>query len=274
MKVKIGACEWILPGSGIASIQLAKELGLDGIQLGFLSYEDGYPLFHKWFRDMYLDLSEEYSIELPSLAMRVFDIYGLRNPKESHFGNIIYETIERSIETACCMKLPMIMMPSFKDGIIKDACDLENTAAALQFACDLAKDTNIIITSENLLSIKDQLALISLVDRKNFALFYDFENYIVFRQWDSLEILGELYSYIYPEMHVKDGVEGISSCMPLGKGHGRFIETIEFLRRRNFSGWLHIENQYTKQQLRELEPNDLISLIKNDVQTLIDIRDK
>jgi sugar phosphate isomerase/epimerase len=269
LKFKVGACEWILPGAGKGSIRLAKALGIDGLQLGFLSYDDGYPLFHRWFREMYMELSAEYSIELPSLAMCVYDIYGLKNPKNSKKGKIVYKTIDRSIEAACHMKMHMIMMPSFKDGLINDRYELERTADALRYACDVAKDAEIIITSENLLNTKEQMELISMVDRKNFALFYDFENYTVFRQWDSLKLLKNLYSFIYPEMHVKDGIDGVSSCMPIGEGHGRFAEIMEYLKRMKFTGWLHIENRYTKLQLRNLSPNDLISLVKRDVQTII-----
>lgn len=268
MDIKLGVCEWILPGAGIFSIQLAKELGLDGLQLGFTKYDDGYPLFHKWFRGKYLELGEKYSIEYPSLALSIFNVYGLKNPKDSQKGKIVYDTIDKAVEAASHMKMSMIMLPSFFDGEIFNKYDLENTAAALRYACSIAEGEGITITSENLLTVEEQIQLIEMVDSKNFALFYDFENYTVFRQWDSMKVLKGLYKYFYPEMHVKDGIDNISSCMPIGKGHARFHETMDFLKNNRYKGWLHIENCYTKKNLRDLNPNDLISLVREDIKTI------
>ena len=69
MDVKYGACEWALPGNGVDSIRMAKDLGLDGLQLGFVSYERGFLLSQKRFRDFYREEADKYDIELPSLDL-------------------------------------------------------------------------------------------------------------------------------------------------------------------------------------------------------------
>lgn len=48
LDVKYGACEFALPGNGVDSIRIAKEIGLSGLQLGFVSYERGFLLSQKW----------------------------------------------------------------------------------------------------------------------------------------------------------------------------------------------------------------------------------
>jgi hypothetical protein len=53
MEVRFGACEWALPGNGVASLKLAKEVGLEGLQLGFITYERGFLLSQRWFREYY-----------------------------------------------------------------------------------------------------------------------------------------------------------------------------------------------------------------------------
>ena len=42
-KIKFGCVAWGLPGGGYFGPQIAKEAGLDGIQLELGSYEWGYP---------------------------------------------------------------------------------------------------------------------------------------------------------------------------------------------------------------------------------------
>mgnify|MGYP001555949254 CR=1 FL=1 len=88
MGVKYGACEFALPGNGVDSIRIAKEIGLSGLQLGFVSYERGFLLSQQWFRDYYKEEAEKYGIEIPSVAVCEFDIYGLKNPKHTDKGKI------------------------------------------------------------------------------------------------------------------------------------------------------------------------------------------
>ena len=86
MNIKFGACEWALPGNGVASLKLAKEVGLQGLQLGFITYERGFILSQPWFRAYYKEKAEKYGVALPSMAICEFDRYGMRNPRNSKKG--------------------------------------------------------------------------------------------------------------------------------------------------------------------------------------------
>ena len=54
-KIKFGCVAWGLPGGGYFAPQIAKEAGLDGIQLELGSYEWGYPLAQKQVQEAYLE---------------------------------------------------------------------------------------------------------------------------------------------------------------------------------------------------------------------------
>ena len=54
-KIKFGCVAWGLPGGGYFGPQIAKEAGLDGIQLELGSYEWGYPLAQKQIQEAYLE---------------------------------------------------------------------------------------------------------------------------------------------------------------------------------------------------------------------------
>ncbi|MGI6168379.1 MAG: TIM barrel protein [Christensenellales bacterium] len=267
LDVKFGACEWALPGNGIGSLKLAKEVGLEGLQLPFVSYERGFMLSQKWFRDFYMEESEKYGVALPSMAICEFDLYGLRNPKDSEKGKIVYDIIEKSVEAAIDMKMDMIMMPSFADGFIKTDEELETTAIALQYACDLAKEGNVVIATENLLTRAKNDELFALVGRENFKAFYDSQNYIVNMDWDQLEMLEVMYDLLYPEIHVKDGLNKVYSSTLLGEGDSNFYGTMDFLKKKNYSGWIHLENFYDRLPLR-LQNENYIDLLKKDLEIL------
>lgn len=268
MEVRFGACEWALPGNGVASLKLAKEVGLEGLQLGFITYERGFLLSQRWFREYYMEEAKKYGIELLSLAICEFDRYGMRHSRNTEKGKIAYEIIGLAVEAAADMRMKMIMMPSFVDGFIDTDEDLMHTAEALRYACDLAAPCGIIIASENLLSLERNAVLFKEVDKKNLSGFYDSQNYKCNLGWEQVPMLDGLYDRLYPEIHVKDGVGEQVACRLLGDGDSDFRGTMRILREHNFKGWLHLENYYDRLPLRNIAPRDYISIIKKDLELL------
>lgn len=268
MKVKFGACEWALPGNGVGSVKLAKAVGLQGLQLGFLSYERGFMLSQQWFRDHYMEEGARYGIEFPSMAVCEFDLYGMKNPPESEKGRIAHDIIGMAVEAAADMKMKAVMMPSFVDGFIDTDQDLEHTARALQYACDLAADRGLIIASENLLTLERNAILFEKVNRPNLMGFYDSQNYRSNLGWEQVPMLEGLYDLLYPEIHVKDGVGASGSSRLLGEGDTDFYGTMRVLKAHNYEGWIHLENYYDRLPLRNLCPEDQIAILKRDLAIL------
>jgi sugar phosphate isomerase/epimerase len=265
---KFGACEWALPGNGIDSVKIAKEIGLSGLQLGFVSYERGFLLSQKRFRDFYLEQADEYGIALPSMAVCEFDNYGLRNPKTTEKGKIVNEIIDLAIEAAAYMNMQLVMMPSFVDGFIDTDQDLEITAEALKYACKLAGKYDIVIATENLLPIEKNTLLFEKVGEGNLKGFYDSQNYKSNLGWEQVPMLEKLYDVLYPEIHVKDGIGKENSSRLLGEGDTDFYGTISFLKRKNYNGWIHLENFYDRLPLRLKSPKDYVEVAKMDLKIL------
>lgn len=268
MNVKFGVCDWSLPGNGIAAARMAKELGLKGLQLGFMHYERGFLITQKWFRDYYMEEADKFGIELLSIAMCVFDYCGLKNPRNSENGKKVYEMIDQSIEAADHMRMKMVMMPSFDDGLIIDDDDLLITADALKYACKLAAKYKIVITTENALTAEKNKQLFKSVDEPNLQGFYDSQNYKSIMGWDQASILEEQFDIFYPEMHLKDGIGKASSCRLLGDGDANFFGTIKVLKDKKYSGWLHLENSYDLPPLSLLSPKNYIDVVRMDLNIL------
>lgn len=268
MNVKYGACEFILPGNGIGSVRMAKEVGLAGLQLGFLTYERGFVLSQKWFRDLYMEEGDKYGIEFPSIAVCEFDNYGLRNPRNTEKGKIVYEIIDSVIEAAADMKIRMIMMPSFSDGFIATDEDLAETIKALKYACTLGSRYGITIATENLLTRERNDLLFREVGAANLAAFYDSQNYKLVLGWNQVDMLKQMYDLLYPEVHVKDGIGQQCGSRLLGEGDAEFYGVIDVLKSRGFSGWIHLENMYDRLPLRLTSPQNYIDIIKKDLEIL------
>ena len=269
LDIKLGVCDFALPGYSAGSIKLASQLGFDGMQLGFYSWDRGLTLTQKWFRDYYLEEADKYNIKLPSLLVGDLNIYGMSNPRDSEKGQIAYKMIEMAVETAVYMKMEMVMLPSFYDGFINTPQDFENTIKALSYACKLAEPYGIAVTAENLLPIEQLLIMREKVGAKNFSVFYDSQNYWCFHRIKQAKMLEELIenNLLYPEFHAKDGLGNRDGICLLGDGDSDFPGIMRVLKKANYSGWIHIENGYDKQPLRIMD-SQYINIVRKDIEKL------
>lgn len=270
MKVKFGAIDFALPGNRVGNIKLASELGLEGMQLIYLTHaEEPFMLDYKWHREYYLEQGDKYNVRFPSMNVSDFDHVGMTHPRSTDKGKIVYDTIDRTVFVAAEMKMDMVLYPSFMDGEIRTEEDLGITAEALQYACDEAAKHGIIVTTENTLTNEWIGKLVSLVDRKNFSVSYDTQNYWRVARLDQLETLDYLSKndLLYPEIHVKDGIGSVISSKLLGEGDAEVKRSIEYLQEIDYVGWLHLENYYWKKPLCE-ETEDVFELIKRDIELL------
>ncbi len=263
--VKIGICEWALPGGGLYGAKIASELGLDGIELELGSYERDFPLSHKEMQDSYREAALRWGIEYPSIAVNDLCQHGMTNEKGSEKRAIATEGITRGIDTAYELNIPLVQLPSFEDGEIKNEKDFNNVADCLKYACKYAKDKGIVIGTENLLTVEENLKMIEMVGYDNLKVYFDSQNYFLFKDYNTQELLDRLVKHIC-EIHVKDGNGHMSGSL-LGKGNTGFYETIKILKKHNYSGWVQLENYYDQKPL-SLEAKDPYKLLREDIKIL------
>lgn len=265
MNVKLGVTQWSLPGNGVFAIQTVAEAGLKGLQIELGSYERGFHMAQPRMREYYMKEAQKYNISFPSLVLNDLHYEGLINDKGSEKYNIAYESVKLGIETARAMGIKAVMIPHFLDNEIKSQQDFDRTADALKYACDLAGD-DITIASEAIISAFRHVELVKKVGRKNLKIFHDSQNYKLFRNYDQLETIDGFYDYMIDQIHVKDGIGVVSSAL-LGKGDSNFYGTIDYLKKRNYSGWLILENYYDRQPLAK-PADDYYALLAEDVRIL------
>ena len=270
MDVKFGIIDFALPGKRIGNIKLASDMGLNGMQIIYITPEDEpFMLDWKWHRDYYLEMGDKYNVKFPSVNVSDFDYTGMLHPKNTEKGKLVYDIIDRTIDMASYMKMQMVLYPSFGDGEIRTEEELEITAEALRYGCDEAAKHGMDVTSENTLSPEWTLKLAKLVDRPNFSISYDTQNYWRVARLDQLEVIDFLYKndLLYPEIHVKDGIDSVISSQLIGDGNANVPGSLEYLKNINYDGWLYLENYYSKKPLCE-RGGDIFDLLRQDVKRM------
>jgi sugar phosphate isomerase/epimerase len=267
MNVKLGICNFCVPGTGVFAPQIVKEMGLDGMSLEFGSFEHGWPLSQRRIQDLYLDAQQTYQLGYPNLGVSDGDNVPFHARKGTKWDPVVDEEGRKAIDAAAYMKIPFVFFSNFNVSEIKSEEDLENTARRYRYFCDYAGEKGISIGCENPNSIKVQKDLMQLVDKENFYLFFDSCNHACLTDYDIHEILRELYPYYYPQMHVKDGVKGVNAQYILGTGETGFYETMDYLKSKDYDGWLIIENLYELAPMRNLNP-DYFEIMREDIASL------
>jgi len=264
-KIKIGICQWSMPIEGPYACKIANDFGLDGIQLDLGTYKNGFPLSYDLIRKAYLEMKEKFKIDYPSIAINETDHYSLNDSQNKKDEKIVMMAINKSIEAAENMNIPLVLIPSFEKSEIKNIGELNCTAKVLKYACDYAGSKGIIIGTENTLSVEENLILFKKVDRPNLKLYFDTQNPFYNKKYIVVEMLEKLMPYIC-EIHIKDGKDHLSGSL-LGEGNTDFKNSIKFIKESNYSGWIILENYYDKYPLR-LKNDNPFELLKEDISIL------
>jgi sugar phosphate isomerase/epimerase len=158
-------------------------------------------------------------------------------------------------------------MPAFHASAIDTEDQFGRAVDMFRYACDLASEKGITIGSENMMDSKRQIRLCEEVGYGNFGIFYDSDNYFYNKGYDQVEILDEIYDYMTPQLHVKDGRRGVLAGALLGTGDAGFYDVMAYLKKRDYKGWLIIENLYEQMPLRVLN-EDVYATFRQDVEIL------
>ena len=266
-KVKFGCVAWGLPGGEYFAPQIAKEAGLDGIQLELGSYEWGYPLAQKQVQEAYLEERERLGIEYPSIVLNDVMDHEFIHGKDTDNGKIAYDQMELAVQVAAEMGISKIMVPNFLGNLITEKSHVESTKEALRFICEKADKKNITIMTENALDYKEQIQLLKDVNMSNLTVHFDTQNFKFNFDMDQCKQLEGLYPYMDSQLHVKDGIGEPGGCL-LGEGNTDFFSQMEILKKHDYKGWIIIENYYNLLPLRKLSALDQMQIINKDLKTL------
>ncbi len=267
MNVKLGICNFCVPGTGIFAPEIVKDFGLDGMSLELGSYEHGWPLSQRELQNRYLDAQQKLGIEYPNIGVSDGDNIPFHARPDTKWDKVVNEEGKRAIDAAAYMGIKLVFFSNFGPSEMKTEEDIEYTAKRYASFCDYAGDKGIQIACENPNSVTVQKQLFDMVDRENFNLFFDSCNHACLTDIDIHEVLREMYPYYINQMHVKDGIPGYNASMVLGTGSTGFNETIDFLKSKDYSGWLILENLYELDPMRTIDP-DYFEIMKADIRAL------
>ena len=226
---KIGGCEWMLGKCAPSSLELAKRIGLDGIQLGMGTGADGVDLRKPEVQQAYLKAAKATGMGISSASLAWTNAMPLKSdPRAAQW-------LADSIDAGKALGLPMIMPACFGRGDLDmaNAKEIDHLVAVLKSAAPKAEKEGVLLGLESYLSAEDNLKILERVGSPAIRVYYDVGN-STDKGRDILKEIRTLGKLIC-ELHAKDG------RYMLGQGRIDFRQVRKALDDVDYSGWLQLE---------------------------------
>lgn len=230
----VGACDWTIgkrtdPGS----FALAKELGLDGVQVDFggPGKDGGLQLFDKARQAAILKAKKEHKMRIASLAMGTLNNHPLKSDPRTEAW------VSQAIDIAKAMKVKVILLAFFGNGDLKnDKAGTDKVIEKLKRLAPKAEKAGVVLGIESWLSAPELKAIIDKVGSPAIKVYYDLGNSqkMGYDIYEELKVLGKP---LICEIHAKDYKD------MFGKGAIDFPRARKVMDAIGYRGWIVVESR-------------------------------
>jgi sugar phosphate isomerase/epimerase len=227
---KIGVCDWILANSeGSKTVEIAKQIGVDGVQLNFNTSARPIHLQKPEVRDEYIKAAHKCGLQIPSIALGELNNVPLKgdDPRAELW-------LSESIDVCPATGSKTILVPFFGKGdLLGDEKGIDVVVEKLKKISPKAEKAGVILGIESYLTAEQQLDIVNRVSSPAVGVYYDVANsqskgYDICRE---IRLLGKHIA----EFHAKD-YDGL-----YGKGSIDFKAVRSAIDDIGYHGWLVME---------------------------------
>lgn len=170
--LQIGACDWSIGKSAdVTGIELAKKIGLDGIQVNLGNVANNLHLRDPQVQKLYLDASKKHNIKIASLAIGELNNVPYKSDPQTE------QWVSDSIEVAQALHVKTILLAFFvKNDLRNDDTGKKEVIRRLKLVAPKAEQAGVTLGLETYLSAEEHMAIIQQVGSPAIKVFYDFRN--------------------------------------------------------------------------------------------------
>lgn len=225
---KIGAPEWSLGKADPTCFDVAREIGLDGVQLNLGGVGDNMHLRQPEVQKAYLQSAQKSGLAVASLALGELNNIPLKNHPLASIWLL------DSFAAAKALGVKVILVAAFGAGDLKgDKPGIDRTVEVLKELAPRAEKAGVILGLENYLTAEQNLDIIQRVGSSAVQVYYDVGN-STDMGYDICKEIRMLKSQIC-EFHAKD------ANFMLGQGRIDFQKVRQAMDDIGYRGWIQIE---------------------------------
>jgi sugar phosphate isomerase/epimerase len=227
-RFRIGAPEWSLRKTDPSCFDVAKEIGLDGVQVNLGNLTNHMHLRQPAVQQAYLEASRKNGLEVASLALAELNSIPLKSDPRATIWLL------DSLEVVRALGVRVILVAAFAKGELKgDKAGIDITVEILKEVAPRAEKVGAILGLENYLSAPENLDIIQRVGSPAVQIYYDVGN-STDKGYDIYSEIRMLKGQVC-EFHAKD------ADYMLGQGRIDFHKVREAMDAIEYRGWIQIE---------------------------------
>ena len=169
---KIGVCDWTIGKTADpASLEAAKQIGLDGVQVDFGRGDNDLPLFDPKLQKRFLDEVKKQEMEIASLAMGVLNNIPYKSDPRAE------RWVREGINVAKAMRTDIILLAFFGNGDLQnDEQGTNMVIKRLREVAPKAEKAGVTLAIESWLSAEQHVDIIERVGSPAVKVYYDVGN--------------------------------------------------------------------------------------------------
>lgn len=228
-RFRIGACDWSIGKMGDpAAFGVAKQIGLDGVQVSLGTAANDMRLRQPTVQQQYKDAANEAGVKASSLAIGELNVI----PYKSDPRTIPW--VNDSIGVCQALGLKVVLLAFFSsDDLRGDQAGVDEVVRRLKTVAPKAEKAGVVLGIESWLSADEHLGILDRVGSPAVQVYYDVCNSTE-RGYDACKEIRQLGKRIC-ELHAKE------NGALLGQGKVDFKKVRAALDDIGYSGWIQIE---------------------------------
>jgi L-ribulose-5-phosphate 3-epimerase len=228
-RFKLGACDWSIGKMGDpGAFEVAKEIGLDGVQVSLGTAADDMRLRKPEVQQQFKEAAKKAGLQVASLA--IGELNGI--PYKSDPRTV--EWVNGSIDVCKAFDVRVVLLAFFGNGDLRDdKAGVDEVVRRLKAVAPKAEKAGVILGIESWLSADQHLEILERVGSKSVQVYYDVCNsndrgYDIYKE---IRMLGKRIC----EIHAKE------NGSLLGQGKVDFRKVRAALDDIDYQGWVQIE---------------------------------
>jgi L-ribulose-5-phosphate 3-epimerase len=234
-RFKIGACDWSIGKLGDpTAFEVAKQIGLDGVQVSLGTAADDMKLRQPAEQARYRDAASRAGLEIASLAIGELNLVPYKSDPRT------IEWVSDSIDVCKALGVRVVLLAFFSKGDLRDdPAGVDEVVKRLKSVAPKAEKAGVVLGIESWLNAEQHLDILNRVRSKAVQVYYDCCNsnergYDIYRE---IRLLGRKRIC---EFHFKE------NGFLLGQGKVDYQKVREALDDIGYRGWVQIEGAVPK----------------------------
>ncbi len=229
-RFKIGACDWSIgPAGDIKAFAVAKQIGLDGVQVSLNTESDQVHLRQPARQQAYKDAAKQAGVRISGLAIGLLNNIPYKSDPRTE------QWVQDSVDVAKALGVKNILLAFFsKNDLRNDPKGTQVVVERLKNVAPKAEKAGVVLGIESWLSASEHLAIIDAVGSPAVKVNYDVCNSSVMN-YNIFKEIRDLGKDRICEVHLKENGHLLS------KGQVDLVKVRQALDDIGYSGWLQIE---------------------------------